>query len=250
MFVATCHKDLADIHAQPTLYLPKMEGRFETEWWAKLFQAYAAMLGIDPKVIRSTTMIEVRLDHTFVEGSPSLGRHVYRCPAYPLLISCLPDCGSVADHHGEHGEGRDELHPASALAGPEQGPLRLPLQLHQATHAAQEPAGETSSMYCIQPMRLVPAFLWQPMLEPHSHPRLWCLVFAARWCCCARRWRAGTRVWPSRTASSCCPTTSTRPWARPSSRPTPTTPRRSTSSADSTRYVPPPQTSIAPSVPG
>jgi malate synthase len=59
VFVATCHRDLAAISAQPTLYLPKMEGRYETEWWAKLFQTYADMLGIDPKVIRSTTMIEV-----------------------------------------------------------------------------------------------------------------------------------------------------------------------------------------------
>lgn len=59
VFVATCHGPLAEISAQPTLYLPKMEGRYETEWWSKIFDAYASMLGISPKVIRSTTMIEV-----------------------------------------------------------------------------------------------------------------------------------------------------------------------------------------------
>jgi malate synthase len=65
VFVATCHEALAEIGAQPTLYLPKMESRHETEWWAKIFAAFAEMLGIDPLTIRSTTMIEVR--------SPGLG---------------------------------------------------------------------------------------------------------------------------------------------------------------------------------
>lgn len=58
MFVATCHAPLAAMHAQPTLYLPKMESRHETEWWAKVFAAFSGMLGIDPTTIRSTTMIE------------------------------------------------------------------------------------------------------------------------------------------------------------------------------------------------
>jgi malate synthase len=44
--------------AQPTLYLPKMESRHETAWWAKVFETYAAMLGIEAQSIRSTTMIE------------------------------------------------------------------------------------------------------------------------------------------------------------------------------------------------
>ena len=58
MFVATCHAPLAAMHAQPTLYLPKMESRHETEWWAKVFAAFSGMLGIDAATIRSTTMIE------------------------------------------------------------------------------------------------------------------------------------------------------------------------------------------------
>ena len=61
VFVATCRGPLAEIFAQPTLYLPKMEGRFETEWWSKVFDTFASMLGIPAKVIRSTTMIEVGL---------------------------------------------------------------------------------------------------------------------------------------------------------------------------------------------
>lgn len=58
VFVATCHAPLAAMAAQPTLYLPKMESRHETAWWAKVFAAMAAQLGIPPKAIRSTTMIE------------------------------------------------------------------------------------------------------------------------------------------------------------------------------------------------
>jgi len=58
VFVATCHGPLKAMSAQPTLYLPKMEGRFETEWWSKIFAAYAQQLGIPAKTIRSTTMIE------------------------------------------------------------------------------------------------------------------------------------------------------------------------------------------------
>jgi malate synthase len=59
VFLVTCHEELKALSAQPTLYLPKMEGRFETEWWSKIFKTASGMLGIDPKVIRSTTMIEV-----------------------------------------------------------------------------------------------------------------------------------------------------------------------------------------------
>ncbi len=58
VFVATCHGPLAAMAAQPTLYLPKMESRHETEWWSKVFKAFAAQLGIPAKSIRSTTMIE------------------------------------------------------------------------------------------------------------------------------------------------------------------------------------------------
>lgn len=58
MFVATCHAPLAAMRAQPTLYLPKMESRHETEWWAKVFATFSGMLGIEAASIRSTTMIE------------------------------------------------------------------------------------------------------------------------------------------------------------------------------------------------
>jgi hypothetical protein len=56
-----------------------------------------------------------------------------------------------------------------------------------------------------------------------------------RWSSSGALWRRATATWWLRISSSCCPTTATRPWAPPSSRPTPTTPRKSTCAAASTR---------------